>query len=268
MKIALISLDSVWENKKANLREVEKNIIYVKSKQVEYVVFPEMTLTGFSVNNPELAEDISNSDTIIAFQELAVKYKINIIFGLLTSLKDKICNSCCAINLKGEVESIYNKIHLFSYSNEHKLFKSGTELKSLSWSGGWGLSICFDLRFPELYQKLSQKNLILINIANWPKQRVLHWKTLLTARAIENQSFMIGVNRVGVDGNALEYEESSYVFSPEGVALQPEVVEGNIKIFDVNIKDAIDYRTKFPIKKDRQIKLYSDFYSESFEKQE
>jgi len=263
MKTALISLNSVWEDKKANLLEIAKKLDYLKSQQVDYVVFPEMTLTGFSVNNLSLAEDIDDSETIKAFQDFAKEYELNIIFGLITTCKDKICNTCCAINSKGDVQSLYNKIHLFSYSDEHKLFNNGKYTQSISWEGGWGLSICFDLRFPELYQELSEENLILVNIANWPKQRVSHWKTLLNARAIENQSFIIGVNRVGIDGNNLEYEESSYVFSPEGMALIPEVIEGDIKIFDINIQHAIDYRTKFSIKKDRQPTLYKTFYDKA-----
>lgn len=153
------------------------------------------------------------------------------------------------------------KIHLFSYSGEDKLISGGNEVNSLSWNGGWGLSICFDLRFPELYQELSKENLILVNIANWPKARVAHWRTLLNARAIENQSFMIGVNRTSIDGNGLEYEESSCVFSPNGEKLKSVAVSDTIKIFDLNLEEAILYRKSFPIKKDRREGLYKEFYS-------
>lgn len=259
MKIAVVSLDSVWEDKQANLIAVEDVIVSI-AKKAEYVIFPEMTLTGFSVANLSLAEDIENSASIKYIQKLAKINEINIVFGMLVSKGSENYNSCLAINRNGEIEAIYEKMHLFSFSGEDKLINAGNKVKSLTWEGGWGLSICFDLRFPELYQELSRQNLILLNIANWPKSRILHWKTLLNARAIENQSFMIGVNRVGVDGNGLEYEESSFVFSPTGEKVNSELISNEVRIFDVNLDEAIKYRKNFPIKDDRQNSIYKTFY--------
>lgn len=260
MKIAIVSLNPVWEDKLSNLIAVEKTIISIGSN-AEYVIFPEMTLTGFSVANLALAEDFENSDAIKVIQKLAEKYKINIVFGLLISKAENIYNSCIAINKNGVIEGSYEKMHLFSFSGEHKLINSGNEVKSLPWDGGWGLSICFDLRFPELYQELSKQNLILLNIANWPKSRVSHWKTLLNSRAIENQSFMIGINRTGIDGNGLEYEESSCVFSPLGDKLIPIMIIDEVKIFEINTEEATLYRSKFPIKNDRRGSIYENFFN-------
>lgn len=259
MRIAVVSLDSAWEDKQANLIAVENAILSI-SKSAEYVIFPEMTLTGFSVGNLALAEDFENSDSIKYIQKLAKINEINIVFGILISKGNEKYNSCVAINRRGEIVCNYEKMHLFSFSDEDKLIKAGNQVKSLSWEGGWGVTICFDLRFPELYQELSKQNLILLNIANWPKSRILHWKTLLNARAIENQSFMIGVNRVGVDGNGLEYEESSFVFSPTGEKLTSELISNEVKIFDINLDEAIQYRKIFPIKDDRQNVIYQSFY--------
>lgn len=260
MRIAVVSLNSVWEDKQANLLEVE-NILKAIGKNAEYVVFPEMTLTGFSVANLSLAEDFENSDSIKYIQKLATDNDLNIVFGLLVSINDKKYNCCIAINKNGEIECNYEKIHLFSFSGEDKLITPGNNLKSVSWEGGWGLSICFDLRFPELYQELSKENLILVNIANWPNSRLLHWKTLLNARAIENQSFMIGVNRSGVDGNNLEYDESSFIFSPKGESLSPIMVLDNTKIFEIDLEEAKEYRKQFPIKNDRKNTLYKEFFN-------
>ena len=259
MKVAIVSLNLIWEDKLANLKQVES--IVQSLKEVEYIIFPEMSLTGFSMSNLDLAEEFENSNSIRAIQKLAKQSHVNIIFGLMISKEEKKYNSCIAINNKGEIEGHYEKIHLFSFSGEDEQISSGNEVKSLSWEGGWGLSICFDLRFPELYQQLSKENLILINIANWPKARVAHWRTLLNTRAIENQSFMIGVNRTGVDGKGLEYEESSCVFSPVGEKLEPVEILGEIKIFDLNLDDAVEYRKNFPIKKDRRNDIYKEFYS-------
>lgn len=259
MKVAIVSLNSVWEDKKANLIAIE-NVVKSIGENAEYVIFPEMTLTGFSVANSALAEDFENSDSIKYIQKVAETYKINIVFGLLVSRGDEKYNSCIAINKTGEIACNYEKIHLFSFSDEDKLITAGNHVKSLPWEGGWGLSICFDLRFPELYQELSKQNLVLLNIANWPKTRVLHWEILLNARAIENQSFMIGVNRTGIDENGLEYEESSCVFSPIGDNLNPIMTIDDIKIFDINIDEATQYRTKFPIKDDRRNSIYQGFF--------
>lgn len=259
MRIAIVSLDSVWEDKQANLIAIE-NVIKSIGKNAEYVIFPEMTLTGFSVANLALAEDFENSDSIKYIQNIAKRNEINIVFGILISRGDEKYNSCIAINKNGQIAGSYEKIHLFSFSGEDKLITAGNHVKSLSWEGGWGLTICFDLRFPELYQELSKQNLILLNIANWPKSRILHWKTLLNARAIENQSFMIGVNRIGVDENGLEYEESSSIFSPIGDNLEPIMSIDNIRIFDLNIEEAILYRTNFPIKNDRRNTIYQEFF--------
>lgn len=260
MKLAIVSLNSIWEDKQANLEEVE-SIVRLLSQKAEYVIFPEMTLTGFSMSNLTLSEDFENSHSIRTIQKLAKEYNINIVFGLMIFKDGNNYNSCVAVNSKGEIAGHYEKIHLFSYSEEDKYIASGDEVRFLSWQGGWGLSICFDLRFPELYQELSKENLILINIANWPKARVTQWSTLLHARAIENQSFMIGVNRTGVDQNGLEYEESSSVFSPNGEKLEASEFWGETKIFDINIEEATTYRRSFPIKKDRRNGIYSRFYS-------
>lgn len=260
MKLAVVSLNSIWEDKQANLEEVER-IVQSLNQKAEYVIFPEMSLTGFSVANLDLAEDFENSNSIRVIQKMAKAHRMNIVFGLLISKDDKKYNSCIAINSKGEIAGHYEKIHLFSYSGEDRLITGGTQLTSIDWEGGWGLSICFDLRFPELYQELSKENLILLNIANWPKTRVAHWSALLNARAIENQSFMIGVNRTGVDGDGLEYEESSCVFSPKGTILKPFEISEEVKIFDLNLDEAIDYRKSFPIKKDRRNGIYREFYS-------
>jgi len=260
MKLAVVSLNSIWEDKHANLEEVER-IVQSLNQKVEYVIFPEMSLTGFSMSNLGLAEDFENSNSIRAIQKLAIEHQMNIVFGLMISKDDKTYNSCVAVNHKGEIAGDYEKIHLFSYSGEDNSITGGTQLKSVDWEGGWGLSICFDLRFPEIYQELSKENLILLNIANWPKTRVAHWRTLLNARAIENQSFMIGVNRTGVDGNSLEYEESSCVFSPTGEKLEHLETFEEVKIFDLNLDIAIKYRKNFPIKKDRQNDVYRAFYS-------
>lgn len=101
----------------------------------------------------------------------------------------------------------------------------------------------------------------MVNIANLPKPRIGHWTTLLNARAIENHSFMIDVNRIGFDGNGLEYEESTFIFSPTGEKIESCEIFQDVKIFDLDLEHALEYRKNFPIKNDRKNNIYKEFYS-------
>jgi predicted amidohydrolase len=118
------------------------------------------------------------------------------------------------------------------------------------------MSICYDLRFPEMFQALSKNSQIIVNIACWPEKRVHHRITYLQARAIENQSFFIGVNRTGKDGNNLNYRKSSMIVNPEGELLIGERVNDEIDIFEIDIAQVDAYRESFPVKNDRQPEFY------------
>lgn len=247
MRVATISFNSVWEDKEANFREFERLVSLLRNK-VEFVILPEMTFTGFSVYNPNIAEEIKDSSTIEKVKQVAISNGVHIIIGLMTVKKGRFFNSCVAVDSRGQISDTYEKINLFSHAGENKLISSGNKVKSLGWPGGWGLSICYDLRFPQLFQRLSENSLVLVNIANWPKLRLAHWKTLLAARAIENQSFVIGVNRIGRDANDIEYEESSFLFSPLGELVDPYEIFSNIKVYHLNLNEALECRQKFPLR--------------------
>lgn len=255
MRIAIISLDQVWENKLENIRRIEEVLQKIKTR-AEYVIFPELTLTGFTMQSNVFYEELVSSESISVFSSLAKAININLIFGMITKNGDSYSNTCIAMNRKGDIEGTYNKLHPFSYSKEHENYIGGTQLGAVDWPGGWGLTICYDLRFPELFQALSKNNAVIVNIANWPKARINHWYSLLVARAIENQSFMIGVNRIGVDGNHLEYEKSSVIISPTGIKLNPLESDSEYDVFEIDIDDAVDYRKNFPVKADRKIEFY------------
>ena len=122
-----------------------------------------------------------------------------------------------------------------------------------------GCAICYDLRFPELYAAMAQDCDAIITIANWPQRRIAHWRTLLVARAIENQLFSFGVNRIGSDGNGLSYEKSSMAVSPEGTVLSPVVERGEMDIYEINPDEARSYRDNFPTVRDKRLELYRTF---------
>lgn len=258
MKIALISLNQVWEDKKANLDLCEKYIQKVSNENVDLIVFPEMTLTGFSTRIGLTSEDFENSETIQSFSLLAKRFNVGIIFGIVIRDKDKALNKSIFVDSDGNVLADYAKTHPFSFAGEEKFFNGGNKLSVASFKGiNFGLTICYDLRFPEIYSALGKLSGAIINIANWPAKRVEHWDTLLKARAIENQIFVIGVNRTGVDGNGLEYIESSNIFNANGERLEFEEYEG-MKIYEINTNWTKEFKTKFNTTNDRKVEFYKE----------
>lgn len=259
MRVALVSFDSVWESKDESLAKFEEYVQKASSNEVDCIVFPEMTLTGFSMNSEKIAEPFNHSVTIQKYQKFALLYKIKIAAGVVLREGDQIYNCCVVIDNFGDIQEIYKKIHPFSYSGEEKYYAAGEELKSVDFFGGLGITICYDLRFPELYQALSRDNKVIINIASWPERREDHWQSLLKARAIENQVYMIGVNRSGIDGNGLQYVGASSVYSPMGSLVALSYTDEKMAIFDLDITVVDKYRESFPVKRDRKVELYSSW---------
>ncbi len=253
MKILLVSLDQYWEDKEKNKFLIESLIKEMDLSEVDMVVFPEMTLTGFSVENPKsLAENIQDSPTINWFKDFSVKNKVVSVFGMIVEHDGKYTNSAIAVSQHGEIMAKYDKIHSFSYSKENVHFQSGTELNSFFYKINIGLSICYDLRFPYLYQNYSNTCAAIINIANWPSNRIEHWKTLLKARAIENQCFIIAINRIGEDKNGLKYLKSSFVISPWGEVISPLYTDESLDLIEINESEPNRIRKEFPFLNDRK----------------
>jgi len=256
MKLATVSLNQIWEDKKANLKVCEDFVIQASKANVELIIFPEMTLTGFSININRISEIENNSETIVKFKDLAKEYKIAIVFGLVIKDNEKALNQSIFVDENGNILGKYTKIHPFSLSGENKYFNAGKELSIIKYKEhNIGLTICYDLRFPELYSAYAKNCNMIINIANWPKKRIDHWNTLLKARAIENQLFIIGVNRIGIDGNNLEYQESSNIFDANGETVKFQEKE-NMKIYDINKLFIKEFKNKFNTTSDRKIEFY------------
>src|SRR5664280_17353 len=233
MKIALVSLDQVWEDKIANQNKCSEFIAKAGLLGVDLIVFPEMTLTGFSMSIGIIGENHANSQTIDFFSHEAKNNKIAVAFGVVFTDGNKATNNLIVVDKTGTVLSSYAKIHPFSYSGENDYYVGGDKLVSCKiGEANIGLTVCYDLRFPEIFQFLSRRCNILLTIANWPEKRINHWKILLQARAIENQSFMVGVNRTGTDPKNLSYVKSSMVFNPTG-----EKMEGIMSYSDMDIYD-------------------------------
>lgn len=257
MKVALVSLDQKWEDKTGNILRCTELVARAAACGADLVVFPEMTLTGFTMNTQLSAEDPVQSPSLAAFGTLAREHGIALVVGLVMSNGGKAANTLVTFSAEGREQARYVKIHPFSFAGEDRFFQAGNSLTKMQMPEfKLGFSICYDLRFPELYSALAKDCEVLVNIANWPKKRAMHWGTLLQARAIENQVYVIGVNRIGVDGNGLEYERSSVVVNPNGELIEPLLTEGEMDIYEISRQVLLDFRRCLSTRHDRLPDLY------------
>jgi len=249
MKIGLVQYSPLWEDKEANKEKISDLLDVIKT-EIDLLIFPEMTLTGFTMQSEKFAEEIEGK-SFIYFSSLAKKLNCSVIAGIIINQSGKYFNTLIHIEDNGKLKNQYHKIHPFSFSNEDKHYNSGNK-PIVTKINGWktGLSICYDLRFPEIYRQYGRNRVhLIINIANWPDTRIDHWRTLLKARAIENQCYVVGVNRVG-DTQGLHYNGFSSIYDPMGktvVSIENEerIITAEI---DENIVDEI--RKKFPFLED------------------
>lgn len=265
MRIALIESNIKWENKKANLDALVDAITFVSDMELDLVLLPEMSFTGFSMNVRRTKE--SDYCTVNKIKEISKKYDIAIGFGWVKDNGDK-CENHYSIVKDSDILIDYVKIHPFSYSGENIVFNGGEKLYLCKFKDfSVGIQICYDLRFPETFQILSKEASLIVVPANWPQKRREHWNTLLKARAIENQVYMAGINCVGNIGEQV-YSGDSVILSPNGEIVDPLKVihsnDDNIYIYDIK-NDVEKYRSEFPVKKDRREKLYAQLKNKTRE---
>lgn len=258
MKVALAQIDIIWENKSENIRKCEEFFKEASVSECDLLVFPELTLTGFSMNL-SLCEDVHNSESLAFFQNCCRDHAIGCVFGYGEKSDDNYYNELVYIDRKGTVIEKYRKLHPFTYGGE--IYSAGNDVASFDFDGNdIGLSICYDLRFPEVYQQLSKKCGCIIVAANWPEARREHWITLLRARAIENQCYVIGCNRVGVTDN-IAYSGDSTIIDPNGaIVVSAESNKEQLLCCEIDLNIAKKLRSDFPVKKDRRTDLYRNFY--------
>jgi len=249
-------MDQKWEDKKGNLLTCEVLINEAKNNGVDLIIFPEMTLTGFSMNYPAVAEE-KDSNNLEKFKKLAQTNDIAIIFGLV--IKNEKCgtNSAVFLSREGEVLGTYNKMHPFSIAGEDENIKGGELLCVVeNLNLRIGMTICYDLRFPELYSALSRRCDLVVNIANWPAKRQDHWISLIKARSIENQIYVAGINRIGIDGKGIEYNKSSLLVNPNGDIVRPSLENEDFAIYEIDQNMVGEFRDSFSTVQDRRPNLY------------
>ncbi|GBD86510.1 2-oxoglutaramate amidase [bacterium BMS3Abin03] len=246
MRLGLVQYCPVWEDKKANKEKI-LSLLKDESNDFDLLIFPEMTLTGFTMRSNKFAEKLKG-ESYKFFKSIARDFNVNVIAGIIEKpKKKKIYNTLIHVSPRGKLVGSYRKIHPFSYSNEDKHYNKGSR-QVITKINDWkiGLSICYDLRFPELYRYYAKKKVhLIINIANWPHTRIDHWHTLLKARAIENQCYFAGVNRVG-DSPKQHYNGMSGIFDPLGRTV--EIVENEERVIYAEIEksEVDDVRKKLP----------------------
>jgi omega-amidase len=219
--ITTIQTNLFWEDKAANLKMLREKINAIDEK-MEIVILPEMFSTGFSTTPKPLAETM-DGETVAWMKEVAADNKIILTGSVIIKEDDDYFNRLIWMLPNGQC-GYYNKRHLFALGNEHEEYTAGSK-RLIASVKGWkiNLQVCYDLRFPVWSRQQSTDTEpefdVLIYVANWPEKRSHAWKTLLCARAIENQCYVIGVNRVGEDGNNLTYSGNTLVIDPLGEVL-------------------------------------------------
>ena len=257
MRVCLVQYDIVWEDKPANMFRCERFFKSAAEQGAELIVFPEMTLTGFSMRS-DLAE-APDGDTCRFFGRLSAEYCIPCVFGYAEHRGNELYNRLAFADCSGMIQKSYAKIHPFTIGGE-EYFAAGNELVSISQGGlEIGLTICYDLRFPELYTKLSDRCHAVIVSASFPASRREHWLTLLRARAIENQCYILGCNRTGY-GGGIEYGGDSVVYSPDGREVAYAGCGEQLLLAEIDAKAVNELRKAFPVKNDRRIEIYRNFY--------
>jgi predicted amidohydrolase len=248
MKIAVIQPDTVWESKKENFRRLEQQILDTES-DTELIILPEMFNTGFSINPSGLGES-PHSETFEWMSGIADSRKAAICGSYIVRIRNNFYNRW-VFTAPGTKYRSYDKRHLFSPTRENLYFTHGNKPVIFKFREFRIFpTICYDLRFP-VWSRNTRNYDLLINSANWPHARRDVWITLLKARAIENQCYVAGANRVGTDGNGYFYSGESMIIDPKGriIASGSEKDECIISA-DISLKELKDFRKKFPVLRD------------------
>jgi len=248
LHITLIQPDIVWEDKAANMRQYEETISGISGAK-HVVILPEMFSTGFSMAAEQLAEKM-DGQTVRWMADISVKHRCILTGSLIIEEDGKYYNRMLWVQPDGRIGH-YDKRHLFAYAHEDKHYTPGDK-KLIVQVNGWriNLMVCYDLRFPVWARNQGDEYDMLIYVANWPETRNLAWKTLLQARAIENQCYVAGVNRVGKDFKGNNYTGDSSVFGPLGELIWQESGKTACHTVTLDKEEVQKVRTKLPFLND------------------
>jgi omega-amidase len=251
MRVICCQWNLVWENKSANFEKVRGLLRSAQAAAGSLVVLPEMFSTGFSMNVGQVQEG-NPSETEDFLREVAKEWSVYVLAGLVAAGEDgRARNQAVAISPEGQLLARYSKIHPFSLGGESACYAAGTEVVLFRWQGLTVAPIvCYDLRFPEVFRTAVRRGAQLFAVmANWPIKREMHWVTLLQARAIENQAYVVGVNRCGTDLK-FTYPGRTLVVDPHGKVLADAGQEELALSVEVDPQVLESWRKEFPALQD------------------
>lgn len=276
MKTAICQLEIIWEDKAANLKKAAAFLESAAAQGAELILFPEMSLTGFSMHTERTAEQPDETgfgESVRQMSELARRAHIAAGLGWVKSVVQsdnltetsieksgiqKAENHYTIIGPDGMVLADYTKMHPFGFAGEDLYFSSGTSLEIFEAAGRrCSCFICYDLRFPEIFQAVSAEAEIIFVPANWPARRREHWNSLLKARAIENQVYMLGINCVG-EQEGQRYCGDSQIIAPTGEVIAFLSEQEGLLLCEIP-DDVAGIRADFPVRRDRKPDLYAEF---------
>ncbi|MEO7311152.1 MAG: amidohydrolase [Chitinophagaceae bacterium] len=258
LSLSLVQTNLYWEDKAANLRMLEEKINGI-SQPTNLVILPEMFSTGFSMK-PELLAEKMDGPTVNWMRQTAMDRRVILTGSIIVEDEGHYYNRLLWMQPNGQY-GYYDKRHLFALGEEHKHYSAGAK-RMIASVNGWkiNLQICYDLRFP-VWARQSPRHIekrisdeaeydLLLYVANWPERRSHAWKTLLAARAIENQCYVAGVNRVGNDGNDIYHSGNSMVIDPLGEILCQQDQDETILSITLHKNELQEIRTKLPFGND------------------
>ena len=249
LRVALIEDNIAWADKAANIEQLKRNLRNVP-EGTDLVVLPELFTTGFIVGDRDTAAQLAERNidaTITILHQLAEHYNLALCGSYLAHTAGQLYNRAFFIEANGE-ETFYDKRHLFAFAGENNVYKQGYTLAPIVRYRGFNIKliVCYDLRFPVFCRNVGNAYDLLVVVANWPKARENAWKQLLAARAIENEAYVLGVNRCGQDPQGIVYSEgSSQIIDFKG-KLITERATSPVIAADLSLPALARFREKFP----------------------
>jgi omega-amidase len=248
LRITLVQATLTWENPSENRQRFQELLLPLSGK-TDLIILPEMFTTGFSMNPAPLAEPM-DGPTVQWLTTMAHKTGAVLTGSFIAKANNSFFNRLVWARPDGTYTT-YDKRHLFSFANEHQHYSSGHQHLLEEWKG-WKILplICYDLRFP-VWSRNTQGYDLLIYVANWPQKRSYAWTSLLTARAIENQAYTVGVNRVGIDGNGIAYSGDSRLIDYSGAPILTAAHQEQVLTATLSRDQLVTFRDRFRFLQDQ-----------------
>ncbi len=263
LKIGLAQTDIPWGEVDRNLKKAERFFSDAAKEKVDLLVFPEVSMTGFTMDVKSVVDSWERQ--LHFFEQKTGEYHMTAIFGCAVPLSAEEKRQHPEWNPNwnrlfvvedGVVRMHYDKIHPFTHGQEGNYFQPGEEIVSMKWKDTYlGAFTCYDLRFSEIFQISSGVSEILVLNSNWPASRVDQWDCLLQARAIENQCYFVGVNRVGM-GGGVRHNGHSAIYDPVGKRITTLTEEEALIVGEIDLEQVAICRNRFTIRADRREDIY------------